>query len=89
MGEPGFWDDQERAAQISTEHSRVTRKLDRYERLQRDYEDAKELLSLDGSLEDEIAEQIRPIQSELERLQGNPRRVTGNPNRSHRHRHAA
>jgi len=27
MGEPGFWDDQERAAQISTEHSRVTRKL--------------------------------------------------------------
>ena len=69
MGEPGFWDDQERAAQISTEHSRVTRKLDRYERLQRDYEDAKELLSLDGSLEDEIAEQIRPIQSELERLQ--------------------
>src|ERR671936_122956 len=36
MGEPGFWDDQERAAQISTEHSRVTRKLDRYERLQED-----------------------------------------------------
>jgi peptide chain release factor 2 len=69
MGEPGFWDDQERAAQISTEHARVTRKLERYERLLRDYEDARELLSLDGSLEDEIAEQIRPIQHELERLQ--------------------
>ena len=69
MGEPGFWDDQERAAQISTEHSRVTRKLDRYERLLRDYEDARELLSLDGSLEAELAAQLRPIQGELERLQ--------------------
>jgi peptide chain release factor 2 len=69
MGEPGFWDDQERAAQISTEHARVTRRLDRYERLAREYEDAKELLALDSSLQDEIAEQIRPIQSELERLQ--------------------
>ena len=41
MGEPGFWDDQERAAQISTEHSRVTRKLERYEQLARDFEDAQ------------------------------------------------
>jgi peptide chain release factor 2 len=69
MGEPGFWDDQELAAQISTEHARVTRRLERYERLAREYEDAKELLALDSSLESEIAEQIRPIQSELERLQ--------------------
>jgi peptide chain release factor 2 len=69
MGEPGFWDDQEGAAQISTEHSRVTRKLDRYHRLLHDYEDAKELLSLDGSLEGEMAGQLRPIQLELERLQ--------------------
>ena len=69
LGEPGFWDDQERAAQISTEHSRVTRRLERYERLAREYDDAKELLALDGSLEAEIAEQIRPIQRELERLQ--------------------
>ena len=30
MGEPGFWDDQDRAAKISTEHSRVTRKLESY-----------------------------------------------------------
>ena len=44
MGEPGFWDDQDRAARISTEHARVTRKLDRYERLLRDYDDARELL---------------------------------------------
>ena len=55
MGEPGFWDDQERAAQISTEHSRVTRKLERYEQLTRDFEDAQELFSMDGGMEEEIA----------------------------------
>ncbi|MFY9579931.1 MAG: peptide chain release factor 2 [Gaiellaceae bacterium] len=69
MGELGFWDDQERAARISTEHARVTRKLDRYERLLRDYDDARELLSLDGSMEEEIARSLKPLQRELERLQ--------------------
>src|SRR5439155_309156 len=62
MGEPGFWDDQERAARISTEHARVTRKLDRYERLLRDYDDARELLSLDGGMEEEIARSLQPLQ---------------------------
>src|ERR671919_396403 len=51
MGEPGFWDDQERAAKISTEHSRLTRKLERYEQLTRDYEDASELHAMDGGME--------------------------------------
>ncbi len=46
MGAPGFWDDQSAAARISTEHSRVTRKLERYERLQTEYADAKELREL-------------------------------------------
>jgi peptide chain release factor 2 len=69
MGEPGFWDDQELAARISTEHARATRKLDRYERLLRDYDDARELLSLDGGMEEEIARSIQPLQRELERLQ--------------------
>ena len=69
MGEAGFWDDQERAARISTEHSRVTRKLDRYEQLMRDYEDAQELFSMDGGMEQEIATSIEPLRQELERLQ--------------------
>ena len=43
MGAPGFWDDQAEAARISTEHARSARKLERYERLQREYEDATEL----------------------------------------------
>jgi peptide chain release factor 2 len=68
MGEPGFWDDQGRAAAISSEHARATKKLANYEALTRDFNDAKELLELDGSLQDEIAEQLQPIQRELDRL---------------------
>jgi peptide chain release factor 2 len=70
MGEPGFWDDQARAAALSTEHARITRKLERYERLRREYEDAKELLALgDDELGAEISEIIEPLERELERLQ--------------------
>jgi peptide chain release factor 2 len=69
MGAPGFWDDQARAARLSTEHSRLTRRLERYERLRREFEDAKELYELDPSLEDQIAEQLTPVGDELVRLQ--------------------
>jgi len=69
MGAPGFWDDQQRAASVSSEHARLTKRLDRYERLTREYEDARDLLALDGDLEDEIVETIAPLRKELERLQ--------------------
>ena len=69
MGEPGFWDDQERAAKISTEHSRVSRKLERYDQLTRDFEDARELFSMDGGMEQEIADSLAPLREELERLE--------------------
>jgi peptide chain release factor 2 len=69
MGAPGFWDDQQRAASISAEHARLTKRLDRYRRLTREYEDARDLLALDGEMEDEIAESIAPLRQELERLQ--------------------
>ena len=70
MGAPGFWDDQSKAAQISTEQSRVARRLERYERLQREYEDAKELLTLsEGELGAEIAELVGSLEHELTRLQ--------------------
>ena len=63
MGAPGFWDDQAQAARISTEHARATRKLERYERLQREYDDAKELLSLgEGELGAEIAEIVDSLE---------------------------
>ena len=69
MGEPGFWDDQQAAAQISTEHSRISRRLERYRRLTREYEDAAELLAMDGEMADEIAASIVPLRRELERVQ--------------------
>ncbi len=69
MGRPGFWDDQRNAARISTEHSRLTKRLERYERLQREHDDAAELLAMDPDLGDEIEAQLRPLSQELERLQ--------------------
>jgi peptide chain release factor 2 len=69
MGEPGFWDDQNAAASISTEHSRLTKRLERYERLQGEHDDAAELLAMDPAFEDELAIQLQPFRRELERLQ--------------------
>ena len=69
MGEPGFWNDQQGAAQISSEHARVQKRLERYERLRREYDDAKELLAMDGDMAGEIETSLRPLEGELERLQ--------------------
>ncbi|MBA2462300.1 MAG: peptide chain release factor 2 [Actinobacteria bacterium] len=69
LGEPGFWDDQARATALSTEHSRLSRRLERYQRLQREHDDAAELLQLEPDLAGDIESQLQPIRSELERLQ--------------------
>ena len=69
MGAPGFWDDQAGAARISTEHARVTRKLDRYERLRGEYDDASELYALEPELAGEVETQLAPLRSELAKLQ--------------------
>ena len=69
LGAPGFWDDQQHAARVSAEHARLARRLERYERLSRDYEDARELFAMDGEMADEIAASIVPLRSELERLE--------------------
>jgi peptide chain release factor 2 len=69
LGAPGFWDDQRRAAAISSEHSRLTRRLERYRRLTQEFDDARELLAMDGEMAAEIAATIAPLRSELERLQ--------------------
>jgi peptide chain release factor 2 len=69
LGAPGFWDDQQRAARVSAEHARLSRRLERYERLTRDYEDARELYAMDGEMADEIAASIAPLRTELDRLQ--------------------
>ena len=46
MGAPGFWEDQERAAQVSAEHARTTRRLSTYRELERDVEDLEPLAEL-------------------------------------------
>ncbi len=69
MGAPGFWDDQQQAARISTEHARVTRRLDGYRRLSGEVEEAAELFEMDPALEDELRQQLAPIAAELSRLQ--------------------
>jgi peptide chain release factor 2 len=68
MGAPGFWDDQASAARISTEHSRLVRKLERYERLQGEFADAGELLRL-GEDEAEIGLLVAALEDELARLE--------------------
>jgi peptide chain release factor 2 len=69
LGQPGFWDDQQRAAAVSAEHARLTRRLERYDRLNREYADAQELLALDEGLADDVEQSIVPLRRELERLQ--------------------
>src|SRR5882757_824062 len=70
MNAPGFWDDQNRAASVSSEHARVSRRLEGYRALLRDYDDARELAAMDGGeLEGEIAAALAPLRSELEQLQ--------------------
>jgi len=67
MGEPDFWDDQSRAARVSTEHARASRKLDRYESLRSEYEDAQAFLEL-GEDEAAIAEMVGSLEHELDRV---------------------
>jgi peptide chain release factor 2 len=69
LGRPGFWDDQQHAAAVSAEHARVAKRLERYDRLNREYEDARELLELDPELADGVRDSLRPLRRELERLQ--------------------
>jgi peptide chain release factor 2 len=71
MGEPGFWDDQKRAAAISSEHARLAKRRDRYNSLSGDAEDLTQLLELasdDGDLGD-VEEAVNALKRQLERVQ--------------------
>jgi peptide chain release factor 2 len=71
MGEPGFWDDQRRAAAISSEHARLAKRRDRYNSLSGDAEDLTQLLELasdDGDLDD-VEEAVKALKRQLERVQ--------------------
>ncbi|TMM04086.1 MAG: peptide chain release factor 2 [Actinobacteria bacterium] len=69
MGEAGFWNDQERAAAITAEHARASRKLTAYRELERDVEDLEPLAELaeeDPEIASELEQQISSVQERLE-----------------------
>src|SRR2546421_2619611 len=72
MGEPGFWEDQERAAQISAEHARASRKLAMFRELERDVDDLEPLAELaeeDPELASELEDQVAAVQERLDALE--------------------
>jgi peptide chain release factor 2 len=72
MQEAGFWDDQKRAAAVSADHSRTTRKLEAFRALESEVEDLEGLGTLaaeDPSLEAELADQLTDIERRLDELE--------------------
>ena len=72
MGEPGFWDNQERAAKVSAEHARASRKLTSFQTLERDIEDLDALAEMaeeDSSLQAELLEQVASVETRLQALE--------------------
>jgi peptide chain release factor 2 len=72
MGEPGFWDDQARAAKTSAEHARTTKKVDSFAALQSDVEDLDGLVELaeeDPSMAAEVEEQLQSVEARLAELE--------------------
>jgi peptide chain release factor 2 len=72
MGATGFWDDQERAAKVSAEHARASRKLGVFRQLESDVEDLEPLAELaeeDPGIASELEEQIAGVQARLDELE--------------------
>jgi peptide chain release factor 2 len=72
MQAPGFWDDQERAARVSAEHSRAQRKLDSYETLASELDDLEaleELAAEDDSIAGELDDQRESVEARLAELE--------------------
>src|SRR6201996_1578987 len=72
MGAAGFWDDQERAAKVSAEHARASRKLGVFRQLESDVEDLEPLAELaeeDPDIASELEEQIAGVQARLDELE--------------------
>jgi peptide chain release factor 2 len=72
MQEPGFWDDQERAAKVSAEHSSANRKLDSFRKLESELDDLEaleELAAEDDSIAEELEETRAGVQARLDELE--------------------
>jgi peptide chain release factor 2 len=72
MGAEGFWDDAERAASVSAEHARASRRLEMFTTLESDVEDLDglaEMAAEDESLQGEVDEQIASVEGRLAELE--------------------
>jgi peptide chain release factor 2 len=72
MGVEGFWDDSERAAAVTAEHSRTSRRLQSFRALESDVEDLDGLAQMaaeDESLEEEVLEQVSSVEQRLAALE--------------------
>jgi peptide chain release factor 2 len=72
MQEPGFWDDSDRAAKTSAEHSRASRKLEQIRSVEADAEELPGLIELaeeDDSLAEEVDAHLGSIEDRLGALE--------------------
>jgi peptide chain release factor 2 len=72
MGQAGFWDDSERAAAVSAEHSRTSRRLEAFRELASDVADLDglaEMAAEEPSLQAEVDEQIVSVERRLAALE--------------------
>ncbi|MCX6411875.1 MAG: PCRF domain-containing protein, partial [Actinobacteria bacterium] len=72
IGEPGFWDDQERAVKVSAERSRNARKVELYESLSADVADASDLVVMLADapeLLDEVTATVTSLSSRIDELE--------------------
>ncbi len=68
MGAAGFWEDAEKAASVSAEHARASRRLQAFRELASDVEDLDGLAQMaleDASLQAEVDEQIASVEQRL------------------------
>src|ERR1035441_5941456 len=72
MGEADFWEDSDRAAAVSSEHARASRRLEGFSALSADVADLDglaEMAAEDVSLQGEVDEQIASVEERLAALE--------------------
>ena len=72
MGAEGFWEDSERAASVSAEHARASRRLEVFDTLASDVEDLEglaEMAAEDPTVAAEVDEQIASVEARLGELE--------------------
>ena len=72
MGAPGFWDDQERAAKVTSEHVRASRRLDALAELEAEADELEtfeELAAEDASIAEELEDRREALDERLDELE--------------------